>query len=218
MRVLARCGRKLGDGRAGPGQPHWAEIPERIGELRRAVLSARQSGHGGASHARGGVFGIGRSDGPAEPAQVKWIGDLTKRHYSGSGPIGILGLTYKPDTDVVEESFGLLLAGEFTSANLPVVVYDPLAEESRVRAVNERVEFVGSAQECVEKSDVVVISTPWAQFHQIPRQSWSRHSPARTVIDCWRAFTGLNGVEGVRYVRLGFGEGVERAAETVSTD
>lgn len=56
-------------------------------------------------------------------AQVKWIADLTKRHYSGGGPIGRLGVTYKPDTDVVEESFGLLLAGELTSANLPVVVY-----------------------------------------------------------------------------------------------
>jgi UDPglucose 6-dehydrogenase len=151
-------------------------------------------------------------------AQVKWIADLTNRHYSGSGPIGILGLTYKPDTDVVDESFGLLLAGELTSANLSVVVYDPSAEETRVRAVNERVEFVGSAQECVEKSDVVVISTPWAQFHQIPLQSWSRHNRARTVIDCWRAFTRLNGVEGVRYVRLGLGEEVERAAEAVSTD
>jgi UDPglucose 6-dehydrogenase len=149
-------------------------------------------------------------------AQVGRIADLTKRHYSGNGPIGILGLTYKPDTNVVEESFGLLLAGDLTSANLPVVAYDPSAEKSQVRAINERVEFVDSAQECVEKSDVVVIATAWAQFHQVPRQSWARHSPARTVIDCWRAFTRLDGVDGVRYMRLGFGE-VERAAKSAST-
>jgi UDPglucose 6-dehydrogenase len=151
-------------------------------------------------------------------AQVKWIGDLTKRHYSGNGPIGILGLTYKPDTDVVEESFGLQLAGELASGNVSVVAYDPSAEESRVRAVNEKIQFVGSAQECVEKSDVVVIATPWAQFHQVPPQAWARHSPARTVIDCWRAFAQLEGVNGVRYVRLGFGEEAKRAAETVSSD
>jgi UDPglucose 6-dehydrogenase len=151
-------------------------------------------------------------------AQVKWIGDLTKRHYSGNGPIGILGLTYKPDTDVVEESFGLQLAGELASGNVPVVAYDPSAEEGRVRAVNEEVQFVGSAQECVEKSDVVVIATPWAQFHHIPPQSWARHSPERTVIDCWRAFAQLESVKGVRYVRLGFGEEAKRAVETVSSD
>jgi UDPglucose 6-dehydrogenase len=110
-------------------------------------------------------------------AQIKWIAELTKRHHFGNGPIGILGLTYKPDTDVVEESFGLLLAGELTSVNLPVVVYDPWADGNRVTGINERLRFVGSAQECVGKSDVVVIATPWAQFHQIPRESWARHSP-----------------------------------------
>jgi len=150
-------------------------------------------------------------------AQVKWIADLTKRHYSGNGPIGILGLTYKPDTDVVEESFGLLLAAELAATHVPVVAYDPSAEQERVRAVNESVQFVGSAQECVEKSDVVVIATPWAQFHHIPRQSWARHSPGRTVIDCWRAFSQLNGIEGLHYVRLGFGEEVQKAAGTVSS-
>ena len=147
-------------------------------------------------------------------AQIKWIGELTKRHHSGNGPIGILGLTYKPDTDVVEESFGLLLAGELTSANLPVVVYDPSADRNRVTGINERLRFVDSAQECVERSDVVVIATPWAQFHQIPCESWARHSPPRTVVDCWCAFTRLRGVDGVHYVRLGFGEEVERAADT----
>jgi UDPglucose 6-dehydrogenase len=150
-------------------------------------------------------------------AQVKWIADLTKRHYSGNGPIGILGLTYKPDTDVVEESFGLLLAAELAADNVPVVAYDPSAVQERVRAANESIQFVGSAQECVEKSDVVVIATPWAQFHHIPHQSWARHSPGRTVIDCWRAFSQLNGVEGVCYVRLGFGEEVQKAAGTVSS-
>jgi len=151
-------------------------------------------------------------------AQIKWIADLTRQHHSGNGPIGILGLTYKPDTDVIEESFGLLLAGELTSANLPVLVYDPSADGNRVTGINERLRFVGSAQECVERSDVVVIATPWAQFHQIPRECWARHSPPRTVVDCWRAFSRLDGVEGVRYVRLGFGGDVERAAGTsVST-
>lgn len=153
-------------------------------------------------------------------AQVKWIAELTQRHYSGKGAIGILGLTYKPDTDVVDESFGLLLAGELTSANLPVAVYDPSADRKRVAGINEKLRFAESAQECVEGSDVVVIATPWVQFQQIANGSWGRRGYPRTVVDCWRAFTRLNGVEGVRYVRLGFGEEeVERAAETgVSTD
>ena len=80
---------------------------------------------------------VGASSGLAEAtdifnrAQIKSLAELVKSHYSGSGAIGILGLTYKPDTDVVIESFGLLLAQELSQSNLPVVVYDPSANSER---------------------------------------------------------------------------------------
>jgi UDPglucose 6-dehydrogenase len=152
-------------------------------------------------------------------AQIGWIAELTRRHYSGKGPVGILGLTYKPDTDVVEESFGMLLAGDLTSANVPVIVYDPSADANRVASLNTEFRFVDSAQQCIQQSDVVVVATPWVQFQQIPYEQWVRHGSPRTVVDCWQALPQLNGVQGVRYVRLGFGEEVERAAETgVGTD
>jgi UDPglucose 6-dehydrogenase len=67
-------------------------------------------------------------------AQIKWIADLVRQHHSGHGSIGILGLTYKPDTDVVVESFGLLLAQELSSAHLSVIAYDPSAEGARAPA------------------------------------------------------------------------------------
>jgi UDPglucose 6-dehydrogenase len=73
---------------------------------------------------------VGASSGLAEAtdifnrAQIKSLANIVKSHRSESDVIGILGLTYKPNTDVVEESFGLLLALELSSANLPVIVYD----------------------------------------------------------------------------------------------
>ena len=36
---------------------------------------------------------------------------------------------------------------------------------------------------------------------------------ARAVIDCWRVVSYLEGVDGVRYVRLGFGPEAERAMQ-----
>src|SRR5271167_2811843 len=59
---------------------------------------------------------VGASSGLAEAtdrfnrAQIKSVAEIVKSHHSGSEPIAILGLTYKPNTDVVEEAFGLLLA------------------------------------------------------------------------------------------------------------
>jgi UDP-glucose 6-dehydrogenase len=101
---------------------------------------------------------------------------------AGNGPVGILGLTYKPD--------------------------------NRVASVNTKFRFLNSARQCIQLSDVVVVATPWVQFQQIPAEQWARRSSPRTVVDCWQALPQLNGVEGVHYVRLGFGEEVARAAET----
>src|SRR5437773_3743920 len=104
---------------------------------------------------------VGASSGLAEAtdlfnrAQVKSLAELVRSHYSGQNSIGILGLTYKPDTDVVEEAFGLLLAQELSSSNLPVVVYDPSAAVAPILGKCSTVRFARSAQECIEESGVV---------------------------------------------------------------
>jgi hypothetical protein len=51
----------------------------------------------------------------------------------------------------------------------------------------------------------VVLATPWPEFSEIPPGRWARHSPARTVVDCWRALQQLRGVDGIQYVGLGTG-------------
>jgi UDPglucose 6-dehydrogenase len=150
-------------------------------------------------------------------AQIKWLADLVRRHFSGSGSIGILGLTYKPETDVVVESFGLLLAQEFSSAGLPVVAYDPSAEGARALRECKTVRVVNSSQECIAQSDVVVLATPWQEFREIPAAHWARPSRPRVVIDCWRSLNHLEGVEGIDYVRLGFGGEARRPMETSSS-
>jgi UDPglucose 6-dehydrogenase len=165
---------------------------------------------------------VGASSGLAEAtdlfnrAQVKWLAETVKQHHSGDGAIGILGLTYKPDTDVVEEAFGLLLAQELSSAGLPVVVYDPSADGARALGAYNKVRCAATATECIGESEVVVLATPWREFRDLPAQQWARHSPARVVIDCWRVLNHLEGVDGVRYVRLGYGAEAERKVEAAS--
>src|SRR6267142_5250135 len=156
---------------------------------------------------------VGASSGLAEAtdifnrAQIKSLAELVKSHYSGDSAIGILGLTYKPDTDVVEESFGLLLAQELSAANLPVIVYDPSGVATRALSNYKNIGMASSAQECIAESGVVVLATPWQEFRELQAALWARpgHSEPRVVIDCWRALSHLDGVDGVHYVKLGFG-------------
>jgi UDPglucose 6-dehydrogenase len=155
---------------------------------------------------------VGASSGLAEAtdrfnrAQIKSLAEIVKSERSGDEAIGILGLTYKPNTDVVEEAFGLLLAQELTAAKLPVVVFDPLADVERVMSACKGARFAKSAEECIAGSGVVVVATPWQEFGKVPAQQWSRTASPRVVIDCWRSLGNLATQDGVRYVRLGFGE------------
>lgn len=168
---------------------------------------------------------VGASSGLAEAtdlfnrAQIKSLAELVRSHYSGQGSIGILGLTYKPNTDVVEEAFGLLLAQQLSSANLPIVVYDPSANATSVLGQSSTLRFLRSARECIEDSGVVVLATPWQEFLDVPTEHWAHNGQTRAVprvvIDCWHALDHLNGVDGVRYVRLGFGGAAERQGSHV---
>ncbi len=154
---------------------------------------------------------VGASSGLAEAtdifnrAQIKSVAEIVKSHCSGAQPIGILGLTYKPNTEVTEESFGLLLAQELSAANLPVIVYDPSGDATRALGVHKNMRVSASAEDCIAESGVVVLATPWQAFREIPAAQWSSGSKPRVVIDCWRALAHLNGVEGLQYVKLGFG-------------
>jgi UDPglucose 6-dehydrogenase len=165
---------------------------------------------------------VGASSGLAEAtdlfnrAQIKSLAELVKSHHSGEGSIGILGLTYKPDTDVVEESFGLLLAQELSAAGYRVVVYDPGADIARSLG-QSKIQHATSAQECIAQSDVVVLATPWQEFRELPAEGWGRQHGPRAVIDCWGFLNHLRAVEGVRYVRLGFGGEAEKPLEAASS-
>jgi len=125
-------------------------------------------------------------------------------------------LTYKPQTDVVEEAAGFLLAQELAQRGVAVVAYDPAGRPNSAQALGNKVRFAGTAQECVEQADVVVLATPWQECCSLPAERWARHSPPRTVIDCWRALKHLAHCEGVRYVGLGTGSSLTDAADLAS--
>jgi UDPglucose 6-dehydrogenase len=137
--------------------------------------------------------------------QVHWLADLVKSHVPLDGVVGILGLTYKPNTDVVEEAFGLLLAQELKRRAVKVVVYDPVGMENARRILGDGVMLAHSAQACIEAADVVVVATPWKEFASIPEGAWQRHSPPRVVFDCWRVVEHLQNWNGITYVPLGKG-------------
>jgi UDPglucose 6-dehydrogenase len=138
-------------------------------------------------------------------AQILWLADLVQQHADGIA--GILGLTYKAGTDVVEEAAGFLLAKELASRGRKVIAFDPAYGRNSTRPLLENICFAASALECIQKSDVVVLATSWPEFNAIQSAHWARangHKP-RIVIDCWRALKFLREQAGVQYMALGEG-------------
>jgi UDPglucose 6-dehydrogenase len=132
------------------------------------------------------------------PRLAKWI----LARLPEGGTVGVMGLSYKPNTEVIEESQGLALAKHLLSVGVPVVVYDPAAMENARPQLAGNVTFAGSAADCARQADVLAITTPWAEFREISPEDFKRHG---TVLDCWRLLD-KNAVGAVaEYVALGYG-------------
>ncbi len=111
---------------------------------------------------------------------VKKILDLVKK----GTPIGILGLSYKPFTDVIEESFGMALVKELTNKKVKIYLHDPVALENVKKVFNNSVNYVSDIKSCIKKSTVLVIATNWPQFKDL-KKSWFDTTP-KILIDPWR--------------------------------
>jgi UDPglucose 6-dehydrogenase len=119
---------------------------------------------------------------------------------------GVLGLTYKPETDVVEESAGLHVARRLSERSVNVIAYDPLGMPNARHALNDReIRFAESGADCVAASDILVVATPWDEFRHLVMPGAGRDDTDLVVIDCWRIMQHLQAVKGVDYIALGEG-------------
>src|SRR3984957_7465544 len=96
--------------------------------------------------------------------QVPRLGAMILAKLPKGGTAGVLGLSYKPDTGVIEESQGVALAKHLLQSGAKVVVYDPEAMEGAREQLEGRVTFAANASECARQADVLAITTPWPEF------------------------------------------------------
>ena len=140
--------------------------------------------------------------------QAPRLAEVIRSRLSRGGVAGILGLSYKPSTGVIEESQGVRLAQTLLSAGVHVVVYDPAAMENAKGQLSGNVAFATSAAECVRQADAFAITTSWAEFSKISPADLKRRDGSVLVLDCWRmldraAFVGASDYRVI-------GEGVEQ--------
>ena len=102
---------------------------------------------------------------------------------SKNNTVSILGLAYKTNTPVIEESAAIFLAKELLKKKAKISVYDPLATENTKQIFGEKINYAKSVKDCIRSSSVIIITTPEKEFLKINKNYFKKPT---TVIDCWR--------------------------------
>ena len=80
--------------------------------------------------------------------------------------IGVLGLSFKPNTDDLRESPALGIVAGLRRRGAKVVVFDPVAMEGARKALRG-VEFAADAQDAARGADALAIVTEWNEFRNM---------------------------------------------------
>lgn len=114
--------------------------------------------------------------------------------------VAILGMGYKPDTHVAEESESFLVADALIDNGHTVVWADPLVAADEYLGGNK----VDTAELACEDADAIVILTQDKAWEALSWDDITRTAKEELVIvDCWRILRERTWREGVRYWGLG---------------
>ena len=118
--------------------------------------------------------------------QVDRVVRLISRVAHPGAAVAVLGLAYKPETPVVEESQGVMIARRLVDAGFEVIVTDPWAMDAAGAVLGDIVVAVTPAEAAIAAADVVVIATPARSFADIAPAAFAEGRRRRIVLDCWR--------------------------------
>ena len=98
------------------------------------------------------------------PKIEKLVGDLNGKQ------IGILGLSFKPETDDMRESPAIDIIKEMLNRGSRVKAFDPVAMEEAKHCLPEQVEYASDEYDAIRDADALVIVTEWNQFRALDMQ------------------------------------------------
>lgn len=118
--------------------------------------------------------------------------------------IGLLGLTFKPDTDDMRDAPSLLLIDNLNRLGAKVKAYDPIVSTSGLRDGLTGVLVETDPERLADGCDALVLVTDWQQFLTLDYEAMSKSMNAPVMID-GRNFLDRNKLEAMGYRYIGVG-------------
>lgn len=121
--------------------------------------------------------------------------------------VAVLGLSYKPDSHVLEESQGASIARQLSKRGMRVIAYDPMSEQMELDELKRSVLVLPTIAECLSQAEAVLITTPDAEFASLTADDFKNEWAEVLVVDFWRLLRReLHGALHVKYVGIGLSE------------
>ncbi len=120
---------------------------------------------------------------------------------SGKQNSGVWGLAFTPNRPVVVESPAIKLIAELIKRDVRVVAYDPLAINNARSILGSAVEYVESAEACLDQAGLVVLTLRNAEIKKAV-ESFTTPQPL-TIVDCWRMIDPKAFASQIKYVAMG---------------
>lgn len=122
--------------------------------------------------------------------------------------ISILGITYKPNTDVVEASASLETARELLKKGANIRIYDPAGNGNAMRILgSKKVVYATSIEECLKGTQLCILATPWDEFKGLTPDDFITRMEKPVLLDCWRFFDRQKFAAKMDYFALGVNSG-----------
>jgi UDPglucose 6-dehydrogenase len=129
-----------------------------------------------------------------------------ERRLDAGATVALLGLSYKPDSPVVDESQSVEIAERLAAQGYSVVVYDPAAEADARRLLGDSVSYAPTIEQAIAGADAVVVLHPSKTLAANLGTALAARTEPIVVFDCWRGVRqAATALPHVTYLAVGIG-------------
>lgn len=118
--------------------------------------------------------------------------------------IGLLGLTFKPDTDDMRDAPALNIIAELNRLGAKVKAYDPIVSQSGLSHGLSDVIIESNVEMLADGCDALVLVTDWQEFHQLDYTKIAKLMQNLVIID-GRNFLDKGKIEAAGFNYIGIG-------------
>ncbi len=119
--------------------------------------------------------------------------------------IGLLGLTFKPDTDDLRDAPALDIIKMLINLGTKVKAYDPIISSQLIAHPElAGVHLVKSPELLAADSDAIVLMTEWTEFQQLDYQHLAKLMRSASIVDCRNCLSAETLIRaGFKYINIG---------------